>query len=308
MRLFISYSHRDEESLKRLHVHLAALRREGRIEDWFDREILAGDKIDEQIGIELETAELFLLLVSPDFIASDYCVEVEMQRASERHEAGSARIVPIIIEPCEWAALPLLRQLKALPKDGKPISEWANANNAYLDIIQELRRIIEAKPAKSKSTPTTVKTVIPRYRVKRDFDEIDRSEFCEEAFISIRDYFKQAITELDSVEGLRGRFVDIGAMSFGSTVVNSGLLSGTAHITVHRRNHNHALADIYYSFNENAQGNAANGGFSISSDEYEQFLVASLSMYGNENEPLTSVQAAEQLWNEFIEQAGITHD
>ena len=110
MRAFISYSHRDANALDRLHVHLANLQREGRIKTWYDREILAGEVLDDEISEVLEAAELFLLLVSPDFIASNYCVEREMQRALERHEVGAARVVPIIIEPCDWAAMPQLRR------------------------------------------------------------------------------------------------------------------------------------------------------------------------------------------------------
>lgn len=313
MRAFISYSHRDADALDRLHVHLANLQREGRIETWYDREILAGEVLDDEISEELEAAELFLLMVSPDFIASNYCVEREMQRALERHEAGAARVVPIIVEPCDWAAMPQLRRLKAVPKDGLPISEWTNANTAYLDVIQEIRRIIDAGVSNAldstadEKQPATTPQAAPRYRVQRDFDEIDRSEYRDAAFTAIKEYFKLAIGEIDAVEGLRGRFVDRGANSFGSTVVNRGRQHGTAHITVHCRNAGFALGDIYFSFNENAADNTANGGFNVSSDEYEQFLVVTMSMFGNEPNRLNPEQAAKYLWNQFIEQAGISH-
>ena len=120
------------------------LRRDGRIEEWFDREILAGGEIDAEIAERLESSGLFLLLVSPDFLASDYCMEREMERALERHRSGDARVVPIIVEPCDWTSTPL-RDLKALPQNGKPISEWTNENNAFLDIVQELRRVLDAE-------------------------------------------------------------------------------------------------------------------------------------------------------------------
>lgn len=313
MRAFISYAHHDTAALDRLHVHLANLQREGRLETWYDREILAGDVLDDEISQELEAADLFLLMVSPDFIASNYCVEREMQRALERHDAGEARVVPIIVEPCDWAAMPQLRRLKAVPKDGEPISEWANANNAYLNVVQEIRRIVDAggtdapEPADNEPTPAAQPQVVPRYRVQHDFDEIDRSEYRDEAFATIKDYFRRAIGEIDAVDGLRGRFVDRGANSFGSTVVNRGRQNGTAYIAVHCRNAGFALGDIYYSFNENARDNAANGGFNVSSDEYEQFLIVTMAMFGNEPDRLNPEQAAEYLWNQFIEQAGITH-
>lgn len=313
MRAFISYSHQDASALDRLHVHLANLQREGRIETWYDREILAGDDFDDEISRELEAADIILLLISPDFIASNYCVEREMQRALERHDAGEARVVPIIVEPCDWVEMPQLRRLKAVPKDGNPISEWANANNAYLNIVQEIRRIVDAggpdvaEPSHNQSAPVLPQRGVPRYRVQRDFDEIDRSEYRDAAFATIKDYFRRAIGEIDAVDGLRGRFVDRGANSFGSMVVNQGRQHGTAHITVHCRNAGFAMGDIYYSFNENAADNTANGGFNVSSDEYEQFLVVTMAMFGNEPDRLEPEQAAEYLWNRFIEQAGITH-
>lgn len=313
MRTFISYSHHDKRALDRLHVHLANLQREGRIEAWYDHEILGGDVLDDEITRELEAADLFLLLVSPDFIASNYCVEREMQRALERHNAGEARIVPIIVEPCDWAAMPQLRRLKAVPEDGKPISEWTNANNAYLNVVQELRRIVTADeaeaqvPAKNEPAPASQQQDVSRYRVQRDFTDIDRSEYRDAAFATIKDYFQRAIGEIDKVDCLQGRFVNRSANSFGSTVVNRDRQQGTAHITVYMRNAGFALGDIYFSFTENAAENTANGGFNVSSDEYEQFLVVTIMAFGNETIQLNPEQAAEYLWNKFIEQAGITH-
>jgi hypothetical protein len=313
MRVFISYSHRDAAALERLHVHLAVLRREGHVEAWFDRNILAGDAVDDEIARELQSADIFLLLLTPDFLASNYCVEREMQRALERQRAGEARIVSIIVEPCDWASVEQLRRLKAVPVDGKPISDWANANTAYLNVIQELRRIIDIHVPAVERTETVEKAIAAsdptasRYRVRRDFDEIDRSEYRDAAFLTIKDYFHRAITEINQIEGLRGRFVDGGPKSFGSTIVNKGRTNGTAHITVHCRNGRFALGDIFYSYSENAQENTANGGFNVSSDEYEQFLVATMSMFAGRNDRLTSDQAAEYLWNELIEQAGVTH-
>jgi hypothetical protein len=139
-KAFISYSHRDEKSLERLHAHLATLRREGKITAWYDREILAGDDIDGAIGTNLKESEIFLALVSPDFLASNYCYEQEMAKALQRHAEGTLRVVPVILEPCDWKTTPL-GKLKALPKDGKAISTWTNENIAYLDVVTELRRL-----------------------------------------------------------------------------------------------------------------------------------------------------------------------
>jgi hypothetical protein len=313
MRAFISYSHHDKAVLERLHVHLTNLTRGGHIETWYDRDILAGSELDAEINRELEAANLFLLLVSPDFIASDYCVEREMKRALERHAAGTARVVPVIVEECDWKAMGELRQLKAVPTDGKAISSWANSNNAYLNIVQELRRIVEAEntPAptvKAADESAFARQAPSRYRAKRQFDQIDKSDFRDAAFVTIKDYFRRATSEIDSIDGLRGRFVDRSATSFGATVVNSGHRNGTAHITVHCRSSHIALGDIYFSFSENAGDNTANGGFNISADDYELFLVQAMNVFGKGEERLTPDQAAETLWNEFVGNAGITYD
>ena len=313
MRAFISYSHHDKAALDRLHVHLKNLTRGGHIETWYDRDILAGSDLNAEIARELEAADLFLLLVSPDFIASDYCVEREMKRAVERHAAGAARVVPIIVEECDWKAMGELRQLKAVPTDGKAISEWANSNTAYLNVVQELRRIIEADGlpaavAKAVAEPVAVRHATTRYRAKRQFDQIDKSDFRDAAFVTIKDYFRRATMEIDSIDGLRSRFVDRGATSFGATIVNGGHRNGTAHITVHCRNSHVAMGDIYYSFSENAGDNTANGGFNVSADDYEQFLVQTMNIFGKAYERLTPERAAEMLWHEFIDNAGIAYD
>jgi hypothetical protein len=316
MKAFISYSHRDATALDRLHVHLTMLHREGLIEEWFDREILAGSSIDGDVNSQLEECGLFLLLVSPDFLHSDYCYEREMKRALERHEAGEARVVPIIVEPCEWTKSPL-GKLKAVPRDGLPVSEWTNANNAYLNIVQELRRILEAEQLRPRPAPAQTAPVneerpaasARRYRVTREFDEIDRAEFREQAFEQIRNYFDRALQELEGIDDLRGRFVALSPTSFGATIVNSARSSrGTAHITVHRQSGGHGMGDIYYSFSENSPPNTSNGGFSIDNDDYELYLSNGSFGFRQSEEGMTPVQAAEHLWTEFLEQAGVSYE
>jgi hypothetical protein len=100
--VFISYSHVDEKLKDRLILFLTPLKRENIIEVWTDRDILAGDRWDESIKTQLEESDLILLLVSPDFIASEYCYNYEMQRAIERSKAGIARVIPILLRPTDW--------------------------------------------------------------------------------------------------------------------------------------------------------------------------------------------------------------
>jgi len=138
---FVSYSHKDEPYRKRLEVALVQLRRGEQILIWQDRLILPGQKWGREIDKHLETANIILLLVSPDFLASEYAYSREMQRALERHKSGSAKVVPIILRPCDWQASPLY-ELQALPNAGRPISTWSNRDQAWLDIAQGLRRLI----------------------------------------------------------------------------------------------------------------------------------------------------------------------
>lgn len=204
----------------------------------------------------------------------------------------------------------ITRRLKAIPKDGLPISNWANANNADLDVVQELRRIIDDEESvsetfASESKQEPARRPKSRYRVQRDFDEIDRSEFRESAFSAMKEYFRKATSEIDAIEGIRGRFADRNPTSFGCTVINQARRPGAAYITVHCSAGGFGLGDIYFSFAENAAENSANGGYRVSADEYEMYLSVAMPMYGNEPDRLTSEQAAEHLWNRFIEQAGI---
>lgn len=141
VKLFISYSHRDERYLKRLETQLAALRREGVIADWHDRMIMPGEQWRMAIGHGLESADCVLLLVTPDFIASDYCYAVEMERALQRHREGRALVLPVIVRPSDWQHTPL-GELQALPKDAKPVVEWARQDRAWLDVTDGLRRAL----------------------------------------------------------------------------------------------------------------------------------------------------------------------
>ena len=311
METMISYSHRDYAALDRLHVHLAVLLQEGLIEEWFDRKILPGDEIDAEIDEKLESYDLFLLLVSPDFLASDYCVNREMRRTLERHGSGEARVVPIIVEPCDWQATPL-SELKVLPQDGKPVSDWRNENSAYLNVVQELRRIL-----KSEDVPQTIKvkeTVVhktalsvgtSRYRVNRDFDEFDRSVFRAQAFGIIRDYFNDAISAIETSAELTGHFVSISDASFTCAVVNKMRENGTAHITVHMGRDRLSFGDISYVYAENESPTSANGMFTIEADEYELYLSAWIDFEGDRMR-VTPSEAAERLWVRFLDKAEIS--
>jgi hypothetical protein len=142
LRVFYAYSHVDESLRNELEVHLTLLRRKGEICGWHDRKILPGSDISPVISEALNTSDIILLLVSPDFLASDYCYDVEMQRALELHRAGEAVIIPIIIRPVDFSDAPFATLL-ALPTDAKPVTTWANRDEAWLDVARGIRAVCE---------------------------------------------------------------------------------------------------------------------------------------------------------------------
>lgn len=140
--VFFSYSHKDETLRDQLATALSGLKRQGVIRAWHDRQISAGTEWAGEIDTHLNTAQIILLLISPDFIASDYCFDIEMTRALERHEAGEARVIPIILRPTEMKGLPFSK-LQGLPKDAKPVTSWKDADEALLDVARGIRKVAE---------------------------------------------------------------------------------------------------------------------------------------------------------------------
>jgi hypothetical protein len=144
LRLFYTYSHEDETMRDALETHLALLRREGVIAGWHDRQLIAGQEWKDQIDRHLDEADIILLLVSADFLASDYCYEVEIQRALARHKAGEACVIPVIIRSVDWSRAPFAK-LQALPKDAKAVASWHNPDEAWTDVARGLRRAAEER-------------------------------------------------------------------------------------------------------------------------------------------------------------------
>jgi hypothetical protein len=141
LSLFYSYAHEDESLREQMEKHLRLLRRQGLISEWHDRQIVAGTQWARQIDSHLETASVILLLISSDFLASDYCYDLEMQRALERNSRGEAQVIPIILRPCEWRNAPFAT-LQVLPRDGLPVTEWGNIDSAFLNVAQGIRRAL----------------------------------------------------------------------------------------------------------------------------------------------------------------------
>jgi len=138
INIFIAYSRKDEEYLKRLRTALKPLdRRNVDVTIWFDGKIEPGAEWDKTIKTHLRKADIILLLVSMDALASDYFYDDEMQEALTRHENKKAIVIPVILRNCDWEEE--LGHLQALPQNGKPVTAWTHEDDAYTDIVRGVK-------------------------------------------------------------------------------------------------------------------------------------------------------------------------
>lgn len=148
IEVFFSYAHEDEGLRNELAKHLRLLERQRLIKAWYDRDITAGGEWRREIETQLNAAQIILLLISSDFLASDFCWSVELERAMQRHEAGEARVIPIILREVDWHEAPF-GQLQALPKNAEPVTNWSNRDQAFADIGRGIRRVVQELSEKS---------------------------------------------------------------------------------------------------------------------------------------------------------------
>ncbi len=141
LELFYSYAHKDEPLRQELEKQLSPLQHDGLITGWRDRDINAGQEWERAIDQHLESAGIILLLISSDFMASEYCYSKEMTRALERHQAGEATVIPILLRPVDWTHAPF-SHLQALPRDNRPVTTWANQDEAFAAIAQGIRKLV----------------------------------------------------------------------------------------------------------------------------------------------------------------------
>lgn len=141
VKLFYSYSHKDEDFREMLEKHLSKLRRQGIISDWHFRKISPGKEWDGEIKSQLNSSDIILLLVSPDFIRSTYCNDIEVKRAMKRHRNKEAVVIPVILRPVEWEKFPF-GKLQALPEGAKAITEWRSRDEAFKNIAEGIRQVV----------------------------------------------------------------------------------------------------------------------------------------------------------------------
>lgn len=143
IEVFFSYASEDEKLRNQLEKHLSILKRQGVITGWHHRKIAAGKEWKNDVDIHLNRARVILLLISSAFIASDYCWDVELKRAMERHETQEARVIPIILKPVDNWQTTCFGKLQPLPKNGKPVIKWGNRDEAFVNIAQGIREAVE---------------------------------------------------------------------------------------------------------------------------------------------------------------------
>lgn len=175
IEVFYSYAPQDERLRISLEKHLAILKWQGKITDYHNSMITAGTEWKEKVNAYLNTARIVLLLVSADFLSSEYCYSFEMKRALGRHRIGETRVIPVLLRPVSWHNAPF-SELQVLPSNGKPVTEWSNRDAAFLDIVNGIQKVIEELIVTSETLPQTVDQ-LPSSSSQIGLAEIDETRF-----------------------------------------------------------------------------------------------------------------------------------
>jgi hypothetical protein len=312
--VFFSYSHADEALRDQLEKQLSLLKRQGIIEVWHDRRIGAGQDFGKEIDSHIETDDIILLLVSSDFLNSDYCYNKEMARAMERHEAGEATVIPVILRACDWHGAPF-GKLNATPPDGRPVTQYPDRDQALLEVTKAIRKAAElfvsrrtkisgrerSMPA---TTPDSNQRSGPRssnLRLAKQFSERDRDAFKIESFEFMAKFFENSLAELSERNpGIEGSFRRIDANRFSAKVYKNGKSVAQCTIFIGDR----FSSGIAYSSSETLESNSYNELLSVDADDQSMHLRSfgmAIIRSGNENAKLSQEGASELYWSMLIE-------
>lgn len=321
-RVFFSYCHADEELRNQLEKQLAILKRQGVIETWHDRCIGAGEELDSAISAELESCDIILLLVSADFLNSDYCYEVEMTRAMERHAAGDAIVIPVILRSCLWTDAPF-GKLNATPPDGKAVMQWPDRDVAFTEVAKVIKgaaarltkgsgalpvasspRAAVAAPVQAAPSDPVVGTVrSSNLRVAQRFTERDKDRFKHETFEYIAAFFANSLHELASRnQAIEGDFRRIDANRFIAVVYRNGKSIARCTIFMGGRFFRDGIA---YSATETTENNSCNESLRVEVDDQMLYLtgmgMTHIGGRGDSESKLSQEGAAEFYWSMLIE-------
>lgn len=309
--LFFSYSHKDEDLRNELETHLSLLKRQGIISTWHDRRISAGSEINSVISAELESAQIILLLVSAAFLASDYCYEIEMNRALQKHAEKSAVVIPVILHPCDWHSS-LFGGLRATPTDGKPISMHGNMQEALAVVASDVREAALKFDRDDRSQSRLSKEDYPssspikfdrssNLRIKRKFDDHERDEFIENSYEYIARYFEGSLEEISLRNSqIKTRFKRIDSTKFSVSVYEAG--KRIAQCSVWYGGRLFGANGIAYSSSAESEGNSYNESLSVEDDGFTLQLKPMGMQFGffQSDGNLSQQGAAEYFWSLLI--------
>lgn len=303
--IFFSYSHKDEELRDQLETHLAMLRNQGLIDSWHDRRILAGDDLDHAINSQINTADVILLLVSPDFLASRYCYDVEVRRAMERQQAGEARVIPVILRHCDWHSAPF-GKLLAAPKDGRPIKAWGDPDEAFADVARQIRAALPKRPdprtRREETTSQSTEIARPRssnLRIRKEITEADRDRFLHNSFEFMMEFFESSLAELENRhQEIETAYRRIDNDRFSAVIYQNGKAVSRCKITLGSM----FGRGISFSYNDQAADGSMNESLSVEMNDNRLYLKA-LGMASRrlDERLLTPEGAAEYYWSLLIE-------
>lgn len=315
--LVFSYSHADEALRNELEKHLSPLKRMGKITTWHDRRIVPGQEFEHQIDQYFSEADIILLLISSDFIASDYCYQVEMVNALERHQRGEAVVIPVILRDCAWHRLPF-GSIMAATIDGKPITKFTSHDEGYVQVVDAVSRAIvdmatkkpqqslnDHSPASAHSCFQTIDTIFtPRssnLSLPKSFTDLDKDRACREGFEYVARFFENSLTELKTRHaGLEVNFHQRDADSFTCAVYINGSKVGQCGIWHGSRNM--GLGDICYSHN-GVTHNSCNESLRVADNgQILGFrpMMGFLGSRDSQDSLLTNEGMAEHLWDMFF--------
>lgn len=320
-KVFFSYAHADEALRDQLAKQLVVMQRNGLISAWHDRQIDAGKDLDPAISEALETSDIVLCLVSPDFLASHYCYEREMKRALERRRTGECEVIPVILRPCPWTDTPL-GGLRATPSDGNPVTKFSNQDEAFLNIARDIQRVVKtvrtsrsagavdeppqshvqaagpAGPRRAGPAPEPPAARLPKTRIRRTFKDADKDAFLESAFETVVSFVEDAAKGLRTEPShIEARFRRIDARSFSVSIYEDGRRVAAGSVWYGNGMGN----GIYFASSPDVTRGSFNEMLSVADDGFELHLkTLGVSMRGNAKERMSAQDAAEYLWEMIL--------
>lgn len=317
-KVFFSYSHDDEALRNQLEKHLASLKHEGLVDSWHDRRLVAGEMVDNAIDAQIDAADIVLLLVSASFLSSHYCYSVEMQRALARHAREECRVVPVILRACDWTHSSM-GKLLAVPQDGKPITSWTNLDEAFTDVVRQVRVLIKemfpasqiretgAQPHRASPTHGVANTMMStmfesgrssNLRLRQTFTDFDIDQFAYDGFTYIQRFFENSLAELQARNpGIQATSRRLNDTRFSASIYRDGKVASECAIGM-----GDGIGRNGITYSAQVSSNGFNEMLSVSTDDQSIFFKSMMGLSRNtRDEKLSHEGAAEFFWAKLLE-------